>query len=60
MVVPSGLADSLNVPSLMGAMGGAGLLPREAGGEARELAGEAAKIVKEPAPGLAAGARKGL
>jgi len=33
MVVPSGLADSLNVPSLMGAMGGAGLLPREAGTE---------------------------
>jgi hypothetical protein len=33
MVVPSGLADSLNVPSLMGAMGGAGLLPKEAGTE---------------------------
>lgn len=29
MVVPSGLADSLNVPSLMGAMGGSSLLPRE-------------------------------
>ncbi|HET9514180.1 MAG TPA: slipin family protein [Gemmatimonadales bacterium] len=28
MVVPSGLADSLNVPSLLGTMGGAGLLPR--------------------------------
>jgi hypothetical protein len=28
MVVPSGLADSLNVPSLLGIMGGAGLLPR--------------------------------
>jgi len=29
MVVPSGLADSLNVPSIMGAMGGSGLLPKE-------------------------------
>ena len=28
MVVPSGLADSLNVPSLMGVMGAAGLVPR--------------------------------
>jgi len=28
MVVPSGLADSLNVPSLLGTMGGAGLLPK--------------------------------
>ena len=31
MVVPSGLADSLNVPSLLGAMGGAGLVPRDSG-----------------------------
>jgi len=31
MVVPSGLADSLNVPSLMGAMGGSALLPRDPG-----------------------------
>jgi regulator of protease activity HflC (stomatin/prohibitin superfamily) len=29
MVVPSGLADSLNLPGLMGMMGGAGLVPRE-------------------------------
>jgi hypothetical protein len=29
MVVPSGLADSLNVPSLLGAKGGAGLVPRD-------------------------------
>ena len=28
MVVPSGLANSLNVPSLMGVMGAAGLVPR--------------------------------
>jgi regulator of protease activity HflC (stomatin/prohibitin superfamily) len=34
MVVPSGLADSLNVPSLMGAMGGFGLVRREGGVEA--------------------------
>jgi regulator of protease activity HflC (stomatin/prohibitin superfamily) len=33
MVVPSGLADSLNVPSLMGVMGGAGFVPRD--GESR-------------------------
>ena len=31
MVVPSGLADSLNVPKLMGLMGGTGLLPRDDG-----------------------------
>ncbi len=29
MVVPSGLADSLNVPGIMGMMGGAGLVPGE-------------------------------
>jgi regulator of protease activity HflC (stomatin/prohibitin superfamily) len=29
MVVPSGLADSLNVPSLMGVMGAAGLIPSD-------------------------------
>ncbi|HUL70326.1 MAG TPA: slipin family protein [Gemmatimonadales bacterium] len=34
MVVPSGLADSLNVPSLMGTMGGAGLIPHNGGSEA--------------------------
>jgi len=31
MVVPSGLADSLNVPSLMGAMGGSSLLQAASG-----------------------------
>jgi regulator of protease activity HflC (stomatin/prohibitin superfamily) len=47
MVVPSGLADSLNVPSLLGAMGGAALVPRDGGGEAHEAAhGEAAKPAK--------------
>ncbi|CAN5335489.1 hypothetical protein BH23GEM2_BH23GEM2_06410 [soil metagenome] len=29
MVVPSGLADSLNVPSLLGVAGAGGLLPRD-------------------------------
>jgi regulator of protease activity HflC (stomatin/prohibitin superfamily) len=29
MVVPSGLADSLNVPGIMGMMGGAGRIPQE-------------------------------
>jgi regulator of protease activity HflC (stomatin/prohibitin superfamily) len=32
MVVPSGLADSLNVPRIMGLMGGAGLVPRDDAG----------------------------
>jgi hypothetical protein len=29
MVVPSGLADSLNHPSLMGLLGASGLVPKE-------------------------------
>ncbi len=33
MVVPSGLADSLNVPSMMGMMGGASLVPRDPDGK---------------------------
>ena len=33
MVVPSGLADSLNVPSMMGLLGGAGHVPRNGAGE---------------------------
>jgi len=37
MVVPSGLADSLNVPSLMGLAGGAGLVPKDGHGEAPEI-----------------------
>jgi regulator of protease activity HflC (stomatin/prohibitin superfamily) len=39
MVVPSGLADSLNVPSLLGAMGGAGLVPGHGWGEAALMPG---------------------
>jgi len=43
MVVPSGLADSLNVSSLMGVMGAAGLVPRDvAAGTAVEPARAAA------------------
>jgi hypothetical protein len=54
MVVPSGLADSLNVPSLMGVMGAAGLIPH-GGAEASETAGEEpARLVRE-APEVAAG-----
>jgi regulator of protease activity HflC (stomatin/prohibitin superfamily) len=37
MVVPSGLADSLNVPSLMGTLGARGLLP-DSNGEERSVA----------------------
>ena len=44
MVVPSGLADSLNAPSLMGMMGAAGLVPRES---AAEMAPKAAETESE-------------
>jgi hypothetical protein len=43
MVVPSGLADSLNVPSLMGGAG----LPRNGGEESRPGGGAAAARGKE-------------
>lgn len=60
MVVPSGLADSLNVPSLMGLMGGAGLVPREGEGRASLTAsGEGAGPAKETAPDVAGGGPKG-
>lgn len=39
MVVPSGLADSLNVPSVMGVMGATALVPRNGAGEAPGAAG---------------------
>jgi len=55
MVVPSGLADSLNVPSLMGAMGGAGLLPKDIVEEHEPSAREPAEPVKEKVPQVAAG-----
>ena len=53
MVVPSGLADSLNVPSLMGMMGGARLVPHDG-------AGETSAPVKETAPAPAPAPPKGL
>jgi regulator of protease activity HflC (stomatin/prohibitin superfamily) len=54
MVVPSGLADSLNVPSLLGTLGGSGLVPRDApaGGPGR-VDGDATATVKELAPASA-------
>ena len=36
VIVPSGLADSLNVPSLMGVMGAAGLVPKNSSGDSTE------------------------
>jgi regulator of protease activity HflC (stomatin/prohibitin superfamily) len=42
MVVPSGLADSLNHPSLMGMLGATGFVPKEAG--AAVTAGEGAAV----------------
>lgn len=51
MVVPSGLADSLNVPSLMGVMGATGLVPHNGLGEASTTAsGGPAGLLKETAP----------
>jgi hypothetical protein len=59
--VPSGLADSLNVPSILGAMGGAGLVPRDGEGRVSLAAGgEAAGSAKEAAPDVAKGGPKGL
>ena len=49
MVVPSGLADSLNVPSMMGLLGGAGHVPRNAG-EAPAIAGT--EPVRESTPAV--------
>jgi len=48
MVVPSGLADSLNVPSLLGAMGGSALLPREGVAEGAASAGGATRGSASP------------
>jgi len=61
MVVPSGLADSLNVPSLMGLMGGSGLVPRDGEGRAAlTTGGEAAAPAKGTAPEAAKEAPKHL
>jgi hypothetical protein len=54
MVVPSGLADSLNVPSLMGVMGATGLVPRD-GAETSGTAGEEPAGPMREAPSVAAG-----
>jgi hypothetical protein len=47
MVVPSGLADSLNVPSLMGVMGATGFVPRDGAAGKGVEAVEAVEAVKE-------------
>ncbi|MGE5759453.1 MAG: slipin family protein [Gemmatimonadota bacterium] len=60
MVVPSGLADALNAPSMMGLMGATGLVPKDGTGEAAAPAsGEAARSVKETGPGTTGGASHG-
>ncbi len=60
MVVPSGLADSLNAPSLMGVMGATGLLPKDGAGEAAaSAAGEAAPPPKGAGPNVGGGASGG-
>jgi hypothetical protein len=60
MVVPSGLADSLNVPSLMGVMGAGGLMPRgDAGEPVLRIGPESPALGKEAKPVVGAGAPKG-
>lgn len=60
MVVPSGLADALNAPSMMGLMGATGLVPKDGAGEAAAPASsEAARSVKETGPGTTGGASHG-
>jgi hypothetical protein len=49
MVVPSGLADSLNVPSLMGLTGASGLLPKHV--EASEAMVATAAVGAAPGKG---------
>jgi regulator of protease activity HflC (stomatin/prohibitin superfamily) len=58
MVVPSGLADSLNVPSLMGAMGGFGLVRREGGAQAPAAIGAGSVHVEDAAQDVASAPRK--
>jgi regulator of protease activity HflC (stomatin/prohibitin superfamily) len=50
MVVPSGLADSLNVTGMMGLMGAAGAAPKENGAAALPAAGATAAIATEATP----------
>jgi regulator of protease activity HflC (stomatin/prohibitin superfamily) len=48
MVVPSGLADSLNTPSVMGILGATGLLPHNGGGGAGGEKGAAEPAATSP------------
>lgn len=60
MVVPSGLADSLNVPALMGVMGANQLVPQDStNGASVTSASEAPGLVKAEAPDAAVGAPQG-
>ncbi len=60
MVVPSGLADALNAPAMMGLMGATGLVPKDGAAEAAAPASsEAARPVKETGPGTTGGASHG-
>ncbi len=60
MVVPSGLADALNAPAMMGLMGATGLVPKDGAAEAAAPASsEAARPVKETGPGTTGGAPHG-
>jgi regulator of protease activity HflC (stomatin/prohibitin superfamily) len=59
MVVPSGLADALNAPSLMGVMGATGLVPKDAGESGAAAGGEAARPVQPTGPGAARGGPQG-
>jgi regulator of protease activity HflC (stomatin/prohibitin superfamily) len=58
MVVPSGLADSLNLPATMGLMGGAGLLPRDGNSPAADLIAGGAAPAAEPGAARAKRGRK--
>jgi regulator of protease activity HflC (stomatin/prohibitin superfamily) len=58
MVVPSGLADSLNVPSLMGALGANKLLPENGAAEAGVPAASGPVNVTETTPDVSGRARK--
>jgi len=57
MVVPSGLADSLNVPGMMGAMGGFRLLPNEGAAPAPASATGGPARPEEGTPGKGGSAR---
>ncbi len=60
MVVPSGLADALNAPAMMGLMGATGLVPKDGAAEAAAPASsEAVRPVKETGPGITGGASHG-